>query len=1022
MRINSKRRSTIFLLIFGLFMLNNSFAQDYTPENGAHDPHNTTYVLMGCRVVVSADKTLPIGMIVINNGVIKEVGILEVPPRDAVKIDLRGFTVYPSFIEIYAGDGVAKIDRKGASKGPQLNTLKEGPYYWNESMHPETKAVELFSNAEFENKEAYLKEGFGAIATHQADGIMRGTSALISLSDHPTVDNIIKAEVAQHLSFSKGSSRQSYPSSQMGAIALIRQFIYDAKWFAGLNEVHKENLSLKAGLANFRLPQIFGLSDKLEILRAAKIAKEFNFQLIAKGGGDEYERLDEIKASGAKLILPLKFPEAFDMTDPYAARYVSLADLKKWEMSPYNPYMVSAAGIPFALTTDGLKKKEDFSKNLKKAIESGLSKEEALRALTETPAKFLNVYDEIGSLENGKIANFLIVKGDLFDGGEIYENWASGDRKRFKDVSKADLRGTYDLNINNIVYELVVEGTQDKPTATINSYEIKTNSAGLSKMDTTILKCELNFEGLQLSLLFEADDENYKGVMQLNGSFHSGLGIMDGTALLPSGKWVTWGCIRAQKFKEKPIKKEEKTVDTSVVGKLTYPNMAFGFEKKPEQQTFYIKNATVWTNEAEGVLQNASVTIRDGKILAINSGGAPGGAVVIDGTGKHVTAGIIDEHSHISISKGVNEGGQAISAEVSIRDVVRSDDINVYRQLAGGVTTAQLLHGSANPIGGQSALIKLKWGASPAQMLYADSLVDGFIKFALGENVKQSNWGASNTIRFPQTRLGVEQVFYDAFIRAREYKIAWEKYYSMSESKRNQINAPRKDLELDAISEILDKKRFITCHSYIQSEITMLMRVADSMGFTVNTFTHILEGYKVADKMKAHGAGGSTFADWWAYKYEVKDAIPYNAAILHEMGIVTAINSDDAEMGRRLNQEAAKVVKYGGISEEEAWKMVTLNPAKLLHIDHRVGSLKNGKDADVVVWSDNPLSIQAKVEKTIVDGVLLYDWERNYSLEERDALERKRIIKLMLDAKAGGAKTQKPVMRSHPHYHCDSMD
>jgi imidazolonepropionase-like amidohydrolase len=200
------------------------------------------------------------------------------------------------------------------------------------------------------------------------------------------------------------------------------------------------------------------------------------------------------------------------------------------------------------------------------------------------------------------------------------------------------------------------------------------------------------------------------------------------------------------------------------------------------------------------------------------------------------------------------------------------------------------------------------------------------------------------------------------------------------------------------------------------------MRVADSMGFTVNTFTHILEGYKVADKMKAHGAGGSTFADWWAYKYEVKDAIPYNAAILHEMGIVTAINSDDAEMGRRLNQEAAKVVKYGGISEEEAWKMVTLNPAKLLHIDHRVGSLKNGKDADVVVWSDNPLSIQAKVEKTIVDGVLLYDWERNYSLEERDALERKRIIKLMLDAKAGGAKTQKPVMRSHPHYHCDSMD
>ncbi|MEO9533931.1 MAG: amidohydrolase family protein [Crocinitomicaceae bacterium] len=1022
MRINSKRRSTIFLLVFGLFMFSNSFGQDYAPENGAHDPHNTTYVLTGCKIFVSADKTLPIGMIVVRNGIIKNVGIVEVPPRDAVKIDLKGFTVYPSFIEMYSGDGVAKIQRKRSSRRPQLNSLKEGPYYWNESIHPETKAVELFSKLEFKNREDYLKAGFGAISTHQTDGIMRGTAALISLSDHPTVDNIIRAEVANHLSFSKGSSRQTYPSSQMGAIALIRQFVYDAKWFAGLNEVHKENLSLKAGLENFKLPQIFGVSDKLEILRAAKIAKEFNFSLIAKGGGDEYERLEEIKASGAKLILPLKFPEAYDMTDPYAARYVSLADLKKWEMSPYNPYMVSAAGIPFALTTDGLKKKDEFTKNLKKAIESGLPKEEALRALTETPAKFLGIYDELGSLENGKIANFLVVKGDLFDGGEIYENWTSGDRKRFKDVTKADLRGTYDLNINNIVYELVVAGSQDKPSASINVYEIKTNSAGASKMDTSVVKCELEFEGLQLSMMFEADDDNYKGIIQLNGSFHPGLGIMDGTALLPDGKWVTWGCIRAEKFKEKKSEKKEKVVDTSAVSKLTYPNMAFGFDKKPEKQTFYIKNATVWTNEEEGILENASVTIRDGKILAINSGGAPGGAVVIDGTGKHVTAGIVDEHSHISISKGVNEGGQAISAEVSIRDVVRSNDINVYRQLAGGVTSAQLLHGSANPIGGQSALIKLKWGSAPEEMLYPDSLTDGFIKFALGENVKQSNWGPNNTIRFPQTRLGVEQVFYDAFVRAREYKKAWEKYYNMSDSKKKQVNAPRKDLELDAISEILDQKRFITCHSYIQSEITMLMRVADSMGFTINTFTHILEGYKVADKMKEHGAGGSTFADWWAYKYEVKDAIPYNAAILHEMGIVTAINSDDAEMGRRLNQEAAKVVKYGGISEEEAWKMVTLNPAKLLHIDDRVGSLKKGKDADVVVWSDNPLSIHAKVEKTIVDGVLLFDWERNYALEERDALERKRIIKLMLDAKAGGAKTKKPVMREHPHYHCDSMD
>jgi len=1016
----SNRILTIFGFLAILLFANASFSQEFEPENGMHDPKNTTYVLTGCKIVVSADKTLPIGMLVVRNGIIQNVGIVEIPPRDAVKIDLKGYTIYPSFIDPYTDAGIPKKTAKPWSPRPQMNTLKEGPYYWNEAIHPEVNAYELFSSKTFKDKEEYLKLGFGAVSTHHKDGIMRGSAALVSLSSHPTVDNIIKAEVANHLSFSKGSSRQSYPSSQMGSIALIRQFIYDAQWFAGLNEVHKENMSLKAGLENLRLPQIFGLTNKLEVLRAAKIAKEFNLQLIALSGGDDFERIEEIKASEAKLIVPLNFPKPFDMTDPYASRFVSLADLKNWEMKPYNPYVLHSNGVDFALTTSGLKKKSDFMKNLKKAIKCGLPKEEALRALTETPAKFLNVHNELGTLENGKIANFLVVKGDLFEEGEIYENWSNGDRKRFKDVSRADLRGEYDLNLNNIVYELHVEGTVEKPTATIHVYEIKTNSAGISKMDTTKVKCELEFSGLQLSMMFETHDENYDGIIQLNGSYHPGLGIMDGSAILPDGKWINWGGIRSEKFKKKKEEKKEVVIDTSSVSTLKYPNMAYGFDELPKAETFFIKNATVWTNEEEGILENASVTIRDGKIIAVNSGGAPGGATVIDGTGKHVTCGIVDEHSHIAISKGVNEGGQAVSAEVSISDVVRSDDINIYRQLAGGVTTSHLLHGSANPIGGQSALVKLKWGFSPEEMLLEDSITDGFIKFALGENVKQANWGSFNTIRYPQTRLGVEQVFYNAFMQAKEYKKSWEDYYKMSDSKRKTVNAPRKDLELDAISEILDQKRFISCHSYIQSEINMLMHVGDSMGFTVNTFTHILEGYKVADKMKAHGAGGSTFADWWAYKYEVKEAIPYNAAILHEMGIVTAINSDDAEMGRRLNQEAGKVVKYGGVSQEEAWKMVTLNPAILLHLDDRMGSLKVGKDADVVLWSDNPLSIHAKVEKTFVDGMLLYDWERNYELQERDALERKRIIKLMLDAKKGGAETKAPVMRENPHYHCDS--
>jgi imidazolonepropionase-like amidohydrolase len=446
--------------------------------------------------------------------------------------------------------------------------------------------------------------------------------------------------------------------------------------------------------------------------------------------------------------------------------------------------------------------------------------------------------------------------------------------------------------------------------------------------------------------------------------------------------------------------------------------MAFGLDSSLTSSKYVFKNATVWTNEVQGILKETDVLVEDGKIVQVGNvdNTLTIDAEIIDASGMHLTSGIIDEHSHIAISKGVNEGGQAISAEVSIGHVVNSEDINIYRQLSGGVTSAQLLHGSANPIGGQSALVKLKWGASPEEMLIENA--PGFIKFALGENVKQSNWGDFNTVRFPQTRMGVEQVFYDGFHRARQYKNEWLEYNKNRKGKKG--ISPRMDLELETLVEILDSKRFITCHSYVQSEINMLMHVADSMGFRVNTFTHILEGYKVADKMKNHGVGGSTFSDWWAYKYEVNDAIPYNAALMSEQGVTVAINSDDAEMGRRLNQEAAKAIKYGGLSQEEAWKLVTLNPAKLLHLDDRMGSIKVGKDADLVLWTHNPLSIMSKVQKTMIEGRVYYDAERNDVLATRNRLERARIIqKMALDNTAG-----KP-MRIYKHdkerfFHCDS--
>ena len=410
--------------------------------------------------------------------------------------------------------------------------------------------------------------------------------------------------------------------------------------------------------------------------------------------------------------------------------------------------------------------------------------------------------------------------------------------------------------------------------------------------------------------------------------------------------------------------------------------------------------------EADGILENTDVLLKDGKISQIGKNLRAKRARVIDGTGKHLTAGIIDEHSHIAAS-AINEAGHNSSAEVSIEDVVNPNDVNIYRNLAGGVTTIQILHGSANPIGGRSAIIKLKWGENADEMIYDNS--PKFIKFALGENVKQSNWGDNNTVRFPQTRMGTEQVFVDYFQRAREY-----------DAMKKSGKPYRKDIELETLAEILAKERFISCHSYVQSEINMLMKVAEKFDFNINTFTHILEGYKVADKMKEHGVGGSTFSDWWAYKYEVIDAIPYNAAIMHDAGVTVAINSDDREMSRRLNQEAAKTIKYGGMSELDAWNTVTINPAQLLHLDDRTGSIKIGKDADVVLWSDHPLSIYAKAEKTIIEGRVFFDLEEDQKKRTAIKEERGKLIQMMLAEKLSGGELQSPQKKVLKNFTCDT--
>jgi len=1005
----------IFILAF-ILITSFASAQETFNVNGTHHKIHNYYAFTNATIHIDYQTKIDNGTLLIKDGKIIAAAEKVVIPANTVVVDLKKKHIYPSLIDLYSDYGISKASKKegatnnhGGGFTRQFETKNKGAFNWNQAIKPEIEAGKLFK-VDTKKAEELRKLGFGVVLTHQQDGIMRGTSALVTLGNDKANAVMLKDNVTNHLAFNKGTSTQSYPGSLMGMIALIRQTYYDVDWLFNNNKVEEYNISLNSIVENWKLPQIFEANDKLSILRADKVGDEFEMQYIFKGSGNEYQRINAVKATEGKLIVPVNFPKVYEVSDVYDALNVSYSDVKHWELAPYNLGIIANNEIEFSITTSDLKDKKLFFKNLRKAIKSGLSEENALKALTYSPANFINEYERIGSLEEGKLANFIITSENLFaEKNIIHENWVRGKQYVISDYNVIDLRGNYSLNLGNKIYDLKVKGEPKKLKGSIDIIGVKDN-----KPDTNKISVSINIAGNNISLNFNPKDDFEKGSIRLSGTVTNNAGIWDGNGQLSNGNWIKWTAIKSKK-KDLEKKKSIAKKDSLIVPKIQYPNMAYGLDSLPKAKTLIIKGATVWTNEAEGILANTDVLIQDGKIAGVGKNLALEGAKIIDGKGKHLSTGIIDEHSHIAISRGVNECTQSVTAEVSIADVVNSYDINIYRQLAGGVTTSQLLHGSCNPVGGQSAIIKLKWGSTPEEMKIKDT--DGFIKFALGENVKR----AGGTSRFPQTRMGVEQVYYDAFIRAKEYQQKWDAYATIPEKDRKGVLAPRIDLEMETLNEILNKERFISCHSYQQGEINMLMHVADSMGFIINTFTHILEGYKVADKMKEHGAGGSTFSDWWAYKFEVNDAIPYNGAIMHKQGIVTAFNSDDAEMGRRLNQEAAKAVKYGGVSEEEAWKFVTLNPAKLLHLDDKLGSIKVGKDADLVLWSDNPLSIYAKVEKTMIEGAIYFDIEQDEEKQKANQEEKARIIGKMIAAKKGGEKSQAPNSKKPKLYHCDTV-
>ncbi len=956
------------------------------PAAGIADRTPRTFAITAARAVVKPGEVIEDATVLVRDGRIVAVGRTLAVPDGVVAIDLGGRTLFAGFIDANSSYAQAVEPAEAparATRAPTTVAVEAGSRHWNRRIRPENDLATVLKPDPAAAR-ALRGLGFAAVLSTPPKGILRGQSALVSTADETRLNPILlQPRVAQHIAFEQGNwPSNEYPTSLMGSIALIRQSLLDARWQLERQawqqrqrdvERSEANLALDAlqPLLGGRQPAIFTTADELDLGRALAIAEEFGLKTVLTGNGHEYRRVDELKRAGVPLILPLAWAEAPAIEDPDRALDVSLAELEHWEWSTFNPRVLAEAGVAFAFTSAGLAKpQEQFWVNLRKAVASGLDEDVALAALTTQPAAMLGVSDRLGSLEVGRLAHFVVADADLFRSADarIHEVWIDGRRHSIEPAGPmVDPRGTWtvDWRGSRAGSTLVIGGELKSLEATLGG----TTFPALAKGTELILYPPGTLIGsaVERAAVVVAFDR-----ARMHGRHAGG----DGSEILFEGRRTAAARAKAPAKPAPPLP----------VAGSRYPAGEFGVPRgRVAPKSLVVRNATLWTQGPQGRLVNADIHVDKGRIRAIGTALAvPAGTFEVDARGKHVAPGIIDAHSHMAIARGVNESSDSVTSEVRVGDALDPTDITIHRQLAGGVTTAHLLHGSANAIGGQAQTIKLRWGEDAEGLRFAGA--PPTIKFALGENVKQANWGEAFNTRYPQTRMGVREFMRDNFIAARDYL-----------QRRNSKDAGpvRRDLRLEALAEILAGERHVHVHSYRQDEILQFIRVAREFGF-VPTFQHVLEGYKVADEIAALGAGASTFSDWWAFKMEVIDAIPFNAALMTRQGVLVSLNSDSDELARRLNTEAAKAVKYGGLDEEAALALVTLNPARQLRIDQRVGSLEVGKDADFVIWSATPLSTLAVVEQTWIDGGKVFDRDDDAAERQRIERERARLVARIL--------------------------
>jgi len=981
-------RAILSFLGFTLLLTGGVEAQQATrtePVTGIRDNGTGFHALVGARVVTAPGQVLDGATIVIRNGLIQRVGRNMQPPAGARVWDLDGLTIYPGFIDAHADLGMDAVPEGG----------DVGPTHWN----PQVRAwfsTTMNLQDDADRRAALRSQGFGTALVVPKQGIFRGTASVVNLGDTGVRDRVLRPDLAQAMGFQRSFQLGgAYPNSAMGTIALMKQTFMDADWYvrawgayeaSGRAFLPPETSAALAALEDAvqgDQPIVFETGSEEEYLRAHKLAAEYGVDAWYRGSGQEYRILDVLRGRTDPLIIPLSFPDAPNVNDPESALNASLADLRDWYLAPTSPAQLAGAGVRFAITSDGLSSLNEFLPNLRIAVARGLSTVDALAALTTTPAEWLGLENTHGTIQEGKVANLVVSEGDLFtEEATVRDVWVHGQAYGVTRSPQIDPRGTWRIASDDewgFEAALRLEGPLNRLRGSIDI-------TGPDGASINLASAEVVAETGRVEVRFDGEDLGYEGVALLAGSVRGE--EFYGWTSLPNGANPSFRGSRTEAYEgatRGTVAMNVPEIDLPFIR----PMMEFGRSAIPEQPAaVVVRNATVWSQGPLGQMENADLLVQAGKVVAVGPDlDAPRGAMEIDATGKHVTPGLIDPHIHAGVS-AVNESGFAIVPEVRMGDVVTHNNIWMYRQLAGGLTTAHIKHGSANPIGGENVFVKLRWGSLPEDLKLEGA--PRTVKFALGENPKRREG------RYPDTRMGTQEIIRDHFLAARDYEREWQRWEASGEG-----IPPRRDLRMEAILDILNQELLISSHGYRADEFLALVRLAEEFGFRVQTLQHGIEAYKIAPELAASGVAAVVWSDWGGFKMEAYDASVYNARILIEAGVVTSLHSDNNEISSRMNWEAGKLLRTG-LTHEQALSTVTNQAAKAVAIDARVGSLEVDKDADFVIWSGNPLSQFTRAEQTWVDGRRYFSLEEDAAMREQIDRERTQLIQAILSISGNG--------------------